>query len=158
MSNTHPVVLLVEDDPLVRMVMSDTLTDAGFRVLEAGSADTALVLLEARNGIVAIATDVDMPGPINGFTLARLVRRSWPSVGIVVASGARRPQGAELPAGAIFLPKPFLPPALVAAVESVIARPISEAGHADPRLPFADAPSKSLAGGFPEATREPSKD
>lgn len=61
------VVLLVEDEPLVRMTAADELDDAGFRVLEAKNADEALVVLEAHSSEVQVLfTDVNMPGSMDG--------------------------------------------------------------------------------------------
>ncbi len=70
----QPVVLLVEDEPLVRMTAVDELEDAGFRVLEAANADIALMVLEAQSDEVQVLfTDVDMPGSMNGMALAEHV-------------------------------------------------------------------------------------
>ena len=71
-------ILVVDDDPLVRFVTADHLQDAGFEVVEAPSADGALPLLEAGDGIAALVTDVQMPGSMNGLELAQIVRRRWP--------------------------------------------------------------------------------
>ena len=74
--NRPEIILLVEDEALVRMLASDILTEeAGYRVIEAVNADEALTLLEARPDVRLVFTDVDMPGSLNGFTLARIVDR-----------------------------------------------------------------------------------
>lgn len=70
-------ILVVEDDGLIRMNLTDTLSDAGFNVLEAGNADQALAILE--NEVSALLTDIDKPGSINGIALARLTAERWPS-------------------------------------------------------------------------------
>jgi CheY-like chemotaxis protein len=62
------VVLIVEDEPLVRMLGNDVLTEAGFRVIEAVNATEALVLLEARPDIMVVVSDVELKGE-NGFEL-----------------------------------------------------------------------------------------
>lgn len=102
-----PLVLVVEDDPLVRAMAVDALEDEGFEVLEAPSADYAASLLEARRDIGVVFTDVTMPGALNGFDLARLVRRTYPQVHVLISSGAL-PNGfsGEAPE-ARFVPKPY---------------------------------------------------
>lgn len=70
-------ILVVEDDGLIRMDLTDALSDAGFNVLEAGNADQALAILE--NEVSALLTDIDKPGSINGIALARLTAERWPS-------------------------------------------------------------------------------
>jgi CheY-like chemotaxis protein len=116
-----PVVLLVEDEPLIRLVASDTLAEAGFRTLEACDADEALTLLEAKPDAVAIVTDVKMPGSLDGFALAHLVASRWPETGIVIVSGHAIPGEGDMPAGALFLVKPYQPSALIKAVRTVTA-------------------------------------
>ena len=74
-----PVVLVVvEDEILVRIVQVDILREAGFRVAEAQDADEAFEMLRTRSEIVIVLTDVDMPGSLNGFEFARLVKQGWP--------------------------------------------------------------------------------
>jgi CheY-like chemotaxis protein len=70
------VVLLVEDEPLVRTLQVDILRDAGFWVLEAQDADEAFEILKRRRDIRAILTDVNMPGSLDGFEFARSWRRA----------------------------------------------------------------------------------
>jgi two-component system, response regulator PdtaR len=115
------VVLLVEDEALVRMVGADILEEAGFRVIEAVNANEALAMLEARTDVQALVTDVEMPGGLDGFTLARLVHKAWPHIRIVVASGRASPAEGVMPPRAFFLPKPYKPDALVRAVQSRLA-------------------------------------
>src|SRR5215203_981661 len=76
-----PVILVVEDELLVRIVQVDILREAGFRVAEAQDADEAFDMLRRRPEIAAVLTDVDMPGSLNGFEFARLVKQGWPEVG-----------------------------------------------------------------------------
>jgi CheY-like chemotaxis protein len=114
-----PIVLLVEDEPLIRLVASDTLTDAGFRTLEACSAEEAMTLLEAKPEIVALVTDVRMPGPLDGFGLAHLAASRWPETGIVITSAQALPGEGDLPKGTEFLAKPYQPSALLSAVRKV---------------------------------------
>lgn len=113
------VVLVVEDDPLVRLVTEEVLAEAGFRVLEAPNADGALIVLEARPDIRFIVTDVEMPGTFDGCALARLVRHRWPQVGIIVCSGRVCPGEGDLPAGVQYLSKPFRPSKLISTVREL---------------------------------------
>jgi CheY-like chemotaxis protein len=115
------IVLLVEDEALVRMIAADVLREeGGFKVVEAANADEALTVLEATADVRALVTDVEMPGSLDGFTLARVVKQAWSHVGIVVTSGRMAPGPKDLPSGALFIPKPCTPTALVAAVRTVL--------------------------------------
>ena len=100
LSPTLPAVvaLVAEDEFLLRMDAADTLTDAGFSVLEVASADAALRFLETKNGVDLLFTDVNMPGQLNGFDLARQVAERWPQIAIVVCSGAMKSGPGDLPA------------------------------------------------------------
>lgn len=102
------VVLVVEDEALVRLVAAEELLDAGFRVIEAHDADEALALLGARPDCAALVTDVRMPGAMDGIALAQRVARERPHMRIVVVSGHATPSAAALPPGATFLAKPYL--------------------------------------------------
>ncbi|MGO4525792.1 response regulator [Microvirga sp. 2MCAF35] len=117
----QPVVLLVEDEPLVRLTQVDILREAEFWVVEAQDADEAFELLKTRPDISVVLTDVDMPGSIDGFEFARLVRQGWPEVGVLVISGKADPGPGDMPPNAAFLHKPILPDDLVAALTQVMA-------------------------------------
>jgi CheY-like chemotaxis protein len=123
------VILLAEDETLVRMIASDILTeDAGFRVLEAGNADEALTLLEVRHDVRLLFTDVDMPGSLNGYALARIADMRWPGIAIIVTSGLTGPGIGDLPKKARFLPKPYSPSTLLNMVRDILggsAKPIT---------------------------------
>ena len=82
-------------------------SDAGYRVLEAGSADVALRFFETGEDIGLLFTDVSMPGAIDGAELARLVAERWPKVGILMTSG--RPLPIHIPPGVRFHAKPYEP-------------------------------------------------
>jgi CheY-like chemotaxis protein len=113
------IILLVEDEPLIRLLASDILTEAGFRVIEAMNTDEALTLLEAKPETVALVTDVKMPGAIDGFGLAHLVKSRWPHMGVVVTSAQALPGEGDLSADAVFLAKPYQLSALIDAVRKV---------------------------------------
>ena len=115
------IVLLVEDEALVRMMAADVLREeGGFKVVEAANADEALTVLEATADVRALVTDVEMPGSLDDFTLARVVKQAWPQIGIVVTSGRMAPGPKDLPLGALFMPKPYRPADLLAAVRTVL--------------------------------------
>jgi CheY-like chemotaxis protein len=101
------VIIVVDDDVLERMGASYMFSDAGYQVLEAGSADVALGFFEANTDIRLLFTDVSMPGAINGAELARQVAERWPKVGILMTSG--RPFPGDLPPSVRFHAKPYEP-------------------------------------------------
>lgn len=80
-------VLVVEDDPLLRMHAVDIVEDAGFTAIEARDADEAIAILEKRSDITLLFTDIQMPGSMDGLKLAHAVRDRWPPIKIVVVSG-----------------------------------------------------------------------
>lgn len=100
-------ILVIEDEPLIRMTVADDLQDAGFRVLVAGNADEGLRLLDADASIHAIFTDVDMPGELDGLKLAWIVRDRRPPIEIVITSGHRSIGMTDMPERAVFFPKPY---------------------------------------------------
>jgi CheY-like chemotaxis protein len=116
----RPVVLLVEDEPLVRAVQVEILREAGFWIVEAEDADEAFDLLRRRRDICAVLTDVDMPGSLDGFEFARLVAQGWPDVGVLVISGKTAPNPGDLPANALFAAKPVRPAELLRLLEQLM--------------------------------------
>ena len=105
----RPVVLIVEDEFLLRMDAAEIIAAAGFEVLEAGNADEAIEILEARRDITVVFTDIQMPGSMDGLKLARAVRGRWPPIKIVATSGRLDVAEQDLPEGGRFLPKPYSP-------------------------------------------------
>ena len=104
-----PVVLIVEDEFLLRMDAADIIAAAGFEVVEAENADQAIEILEARRDITVVFTDIQMPGSMDGLKLARAVRGRWPPIKIVATSGRPNVGEPDLPEGGRFLPKPYNP-------------------------------------------------
>jgi two-component system, response regulator PdtaR len=102
-----PTVLLVEDEPLIRMVVSEFLTDQGLEVLEAGNAENALDILEERPDVRLLFTDINMPGSLDGVDLAREVHERWPELLLVLTTGYRMPPLARIPTGCEFVVKPY---------------------------------------------------
>src|ERR1700704_6075712 len=105
----RPVVLIVEDEFLLRLDAVDMIAAAGFEVVEAGNADEAIEILESRRDITVVFTDIQMPGSMDGLKLARAVRGRWPPIKIVATSGQLDVREADLPEGGRFLAKPYSP-------------------------------------------------
>ncbi len=126
--NKPPVILVVEDETLLRMLAGDILTEeGGYRVIEAVNADEALILLESRHDVRLVFSDVNMPGALNGFALARIVDMRFPGIKVIVTSGQAWPGAGDLPKGKRFLPKPYAPSALITMVQEMLgetAKPV----------------------------------
>ena len=114
---TSPCVLVVEDDPALRLHAATILEEAGFHVVELETGDDALgYLVEQSGAVAAIFTDVHMPGDADGLYLADTVARTWPGIRVLVTSG-RRTAPPNLPRNVRFLPKPWLPAEVLSAME-----------------------------------------
>lgn len=116
------VVLLVEDEPLVRLVTADILLEATFRVIEAADAEEALRVLSAEVAVDVLLSDVEMPPGMNGYDLARHVHQHRPGVEILISSGRAWPGEHDLPPGAAFLAKPYSNATLVSRVQAAARR------------------------------------
>jgi len=117
----RPVVLIVEDEFLLRMNAAEMIGDSGFDVIEAGNADEAIAILEARPDIHVVFTDIQNPGSMDGLKLARFVRGRWPPIKIVATSGLVKVGTDDLPEGSRFLPKPYRPEQIVATLRELTA-------------------------------------
>jgi len=107
MKRLAPVILIVEDEFLLRLDSAETIESAGFEVIEAANADEAIAILQARPDIHVVFTDIQMPGSMDGLKLARFVRERWPPIRIVATSGRVMVDENDLPDGSVFLPKPY---------------------------------------------------
>jgi CheY-like chemotaxis protein len=123
MSKHRPVVLVVEDEPIIRMVAVGFVESAGFEALEASSADEAILILEARSDIRLVFTDIGMPGTMDGIKLAHHIRGRWPPVKLVVASGNMVVDQSQLPVGTTFFAKPYRNSAIVEALIGMLSPP-----------------------------------
>jgi CheY-like chemotaxis protein len=110
LAGSRQLVLVVEDEGLVRMNAVAMIEEAGFSVLEASDADNAIRILETRRDITVIFTDIEMPGSMNGIKLAHAVRDRWPPIKIIATSGHYGFREGDLPTGGRFLPKPYTLP------------------------------------------------
>ena len=107
-SEQKQLVLVVEDEALIRINAADMIRDLGFEVIEAKNADQAILLLESIPEISVLFTDIQMPGSMDGLRLAAVVRKRWPPVALLVTSGQLRPRDGDLPEDTHFLPKPYI--------------------------------------------------
>jgi DNA-binding NtrC family response regulator len=117
-------VLVVEDEPMIRMVAADALTDRGIMAWEAGDAGEALEVLDQHPRIGLVFTDVKMPGEMNGIGLAHEVTQMRPDVKVIVTSGAMTVADEDLPHAGTFLPKPYPTEQLV----NIVAEQLDGAG------------------------------
>src|SRR5471032_2134505 len=119
-----PVVLIVEGEALIRLSAVHMVEDAGYAALDARNADEAIRILERRNDIKAIFSDIRMSGLMDGLKLAHAVRGRWPPIHLILTSGMNVPDGAKLPANGRFIRKPYSP--------EQIARALKELFGSDP--------------------------
>lgn len=119
--NASPVVLVVDDEELLRYVATEIFEDAGFEVVEAANGREALDALNERPEIEAVFTDVHMPGAPNGIDLARHVRAVRPHCAVVVVSGRGEPGVSQLGNDIRFVPKPYRAEAVVRLVREMLA-------------------------------------
>jgi CheY-like chemotaxis protein len=115
-SGSKGVVLVVEDEPLVRMVSAATIEEAGFETIEAVGAESAIAILEDRKDIRIVFADIHMPGSMDGLRLARVVRNRWPPIELILTSGVMKIAQRDLPERSVFLAKPYSMDALTAAL------------------------------------------
>jgi len=105
--NSPPVVLVVEDEPFVREIAVEALEDEGFTVIEASTADHAATILQERDNISAVFTDISLPGTLDGIDLARAVNTSHPEAAVIIASGRLPDASGEDAPKALFILKPY---------------------------------------------------
>ncbi|WJH38787.1 response regulator (plasmid) [Aliirhizobium terrae] len=106
-TRTPPVVLVVEDEPLLRLAAIDLVEMAGYEAIPAADATEAVKILEARNDIRVVMTDVDMPRGVDGMRLAAIIRDRWPPIKIIIVSGHVEDPGNLIPAETMFFSKPY---------------------------------------------------
>ena len=123
MGHVRLVVLVVEDEPLLRLLAVDMVEEAGFEALEADGSGEAIRILERRLDIRLVFTDIDMPGGIDGLVLAAMIRDRWPRIAIIVTSGKNPPLAGQIPVGGLFFAKPYRPEEVTAAMRRMTLRP-----------------------------------
>ena len=114
-----PRLLLVEDEFLIRLTLSETLTEDGFEVVEAEDGDAALALLEKQDDIAMMLTDIQLPGRMNGTTLAETVRRTRPGLPVIFMSGRMQTSVSSNPLDT-YVNKPYSPSAVAATVRRIL--------------------------------------
>jgi CheY-like chemotaxis protein len=119
-ASKRPVVLVVEDEMLVRMDAIEAIEAAGFDVIEAADADEATAILERRSDIGLIFTDIHMPGSMDGLKLAHFVKGRWPPIKIIATSGHAKIRESDLPEGSRFLAKPYAIAEMARAIHHLI--------------------------------------
>lgn len=100
---TNPIMLIVEDEPLIRMCAVDFAEEAGYEALEAGNAGEALAALELRDDIAVLFADISLGEGMNGLELISLVRERWPHILVLLASGSAPDDVSAVQ----YLPKPY---------------------------------------------------
>jgi CheY-like chemotaxis protein len=118
---TRPVVLIVEDDFLIRFGAVEMVEAGGFDVIEAANADDAIEILVARLDITVVFTDIQMPGSMDGLKLAAAIRKRWPPIKIVATSGIVDVRKLDLPEGGRFLSKPYSSAEIVGTLRELTA-------------------------------------
>ncbi|MEP7240293.1 MAG: response regulator [Devosia sp.] len=113
-------ILVVEDEPLIRLGLASAVEDVGYTVTEAANADEAIRRLEADSSITLVITDVDMPGSMDGIRLAHYVNRRWPPVRLMVISGKAGVRADQLPEGARYMAKPYQEPQLLGTISALL--------------------------------------
>ncbi len=114
-------VLIVEDEPMIRLGMAISLEDAGYAIVEAATADDAIAILKRPDhDIRLVVTDVDMPGSMDGLKLACVITDQWPPIRLIVVSGKTGVSAGQLPAGAKFVSKPYREPEFLRLVADLV--------------------------------------
>jgi CheY-like chemotaxis protein len=116
------VVLVVEDEMMLRMRAVDMVQDAGYISVEAVDADEALAILQSRSDIALLFTDVQMPGSMNGLQLAHAVHERWPPIKIILASGQLKLSGSDIPQDSRFFGKPLQSDEIIAQMREMLGR------------------------------------
>jgi DNA-binding NtrC family response regulator len=84
-------VLIVEDEILIRIPIAQYLRDCGYKVIEAANADEAMVVLTHRETVVDIVfSDIEMPGSVDGFGLAKWIRENRPGMDVILTGTVPR--------------------------------------------------------------------
>jgi CheY-like chemotaxis protein len=116
----HPVIVLVEEEAVERQAIARYLQESGFAVVEAADSDAGMAILEERSDVQGLVTDAHVPGKIDGFELAGVVRTQWPAIAVVMISGHSDASSGPVPEGGEFVAKPYLFSHLASALERLI--------------------------------------
>lgn len=105
--STPALVLIVEDELLLRLHARDVIEEAGFSVRDVDNADSAIEILETCPEIRLVVTDIQIPGSMDGLKLAHAIRNRWPPVELILTSGLPAPAANEIPIRGLFFSKPY---------------------------------------------------
>lgn len=119
-STVPQVVLVVEDDMLLRMRAVDMVEDAGYSSVEAVDAAAAVAILESRSDIALLFTDIQMPGSMDGLMLAHAVHKRWPPIKIILVSGKLKLSSIDTPPNSRFFDKPLDSKEMVSEIQDMI--------------------------------------
>ena len=119
-STVPAVVLVVEDEMLLRMRAVDMVEDAGLYLRRGVDADQAIAILESRSDIALLFTDIQMPGQMDGLGLAHAVHERWPPIKIILVSGQLKLAKTDIPADSQFFGKPLAAAAMIAEMRNLI--------------------------------------
>jgi DNA-binding NtrC family response regulator len=120
--NRRSIVLVVEDEPLIRSVLIDAFEEAGFAVLDASDGDHAVQILEQNaHRVCALFSDINLPGSMNGVLLAQCARNHWPWIGVALASGRPKPDESAMPENVEFFQKPYAISSIVKHIRELVA-------------------------------------
>ncbi|SDM69511.1 Response regulator receiver domain-containing protein [Methylobacterium phyllostachyos] len=119
-SDRRPIVLLIENEPIQMMVLSDLIEEAGCDVVEATTTAKAIQILEHRGDIRVVVADLDVHGSVLGLQLAAMIRDRWPPVELIL-TGAVKPDLSSIPARGVFYDKPFDQGRLVQSIRSFVS-------------------------------------
>jgi CheY-like chemotaxis protein len=115
-----PIVLVVEDDMMLRMRAVDMVEEAGYGSVEAVDADEAFAILQSRSDIALLFTDIQMPGSMDGLQLAHVVHERWPLLKIILVSGQLELSGIRIPRDSRFFGKPLVSGQMIAEMQNMI--------------------------------------
>jgi CheY-like chemotaxis protein len=119
-SSAVGVILVVEDEMLLRMRVVDMVEDAGYTSVEAVDADEAVAILESRSDIALLFTDIQMPGSMDGLELAHSVHERWPPIKIILVSGQLQLSDSDIPPDSRFFGKPLEANQMIAEMRDII--------------------------------------
>lgn len=114
-------VLIVDDNETARWILAEILETEGYAIVEAGSADQALLRLAEDADISAIVSDIEMPGSMNGVEMAALILQESPNMVMLLTSGRYHPSVDELPGNAKFLLKPWAPREIIRELATLLS-------------------------------------
>jgi CheY-like chemotaxis protein len=120
-SATKTTVLVVEDEPILRLLAVGLVEEAGFEAVEADNADQAILILESRTDIRIVFTDIEMPGSMDGMKLARAIRGRWPPIGLILTSGRSTIRDDDIPERGRFFAKPYRPADIIETLQQLAA-------------------------------------